>query len=233
MTPPGGMQLPMQVDLVQAIPFLFWVAYVFLVVSAALVGGLGLGWVTRMAFSLVALRLSDKALRRTRVVGGALAALLAILLLYPGGLGPGTESGSGEPESVAHTENARPAPAEDAQAGNNQAEPPPTNQQPVGKRILRILVLGDGTEPPYQPINKYFAWADSPTPEPMDAKEVMQHISKLRQTEEIREVELVLLPESTSLNNLEVQRLRRALHNEGLRLYIPPEPQESPRTKAP
>jgi|GEM_PF-6082900 len=207
------------------VQILLWVAYGFIVIASAAFGGFGMGFITqKLAIPFVG-ELSRKVLTRVRLAFGGLAGLVAVLMLNPGSIGLG--SGAGQSGGLQSSQS-KDAAVKDASLSDPKlpvkTETGGLTERPGGKSVLRILVLGDGTQPAYEPVNRFFAFAEDPQPRALDVEAVMKRVAELQQEGALKEVELVLTPQSTSLQNLEVQRLRQAVQQAGLRLYLPPEP---------
>ncbi|MCS6977340.1 MAG: hypothetical protein NZM31_10090 [Gemmatales bacterium] len=204
------------------ISVLLWTAYVFVVVSSALIGGFVTGFAFQHVARLIVRDLSVRAVSRARMIGGVVAAILAVMLLNPGwlGLGGGGASGPEEQGSAKVQPTSDPKPSEEPPP---QPQPPTLAEKASGNGIVRILILGPETQPPWQEKNRYFAFLDDPMPEALDVGEVMKRIESLRQQKPVREVELVVVPQSTSPRNIPVQSLRSELQAKGLRVYVPPE----------
>ncbi len=200
---------------------LLWTAYVFVVVSSALVGGLVTGFVFQHLVGIFIRNLSIQAVSRARILGGVVCAILAVLLLNPGwlGLGGGQGSGPDQPGMAEVQPDQRP---EEAADPANPPAPPSLADRSAGNGVLRILILGSETKPSFQPVNRFFAILDDPNPEPLDADQVMQRIEALRKDRSLKEVELVVVPQSTSIHNTPVQQLRSKLGEANLRVYLPP-----------
>lgn len=204
-----------------ALASLLWAAYVFVVAAAALAGGFVTGFLVQHVGGLLVRNLSLKVVSRARIVGGVLAALLAILLLHPGWLGLG---GGGPGEKAALTgETVSPTDTASKQSveSTGKTEPPSLAERPASQGVLRILVLGRRTSPPYEPVDRYFAFPDDAQPKPLTAEEVLQRIEAVGKEGQMREVEMIFVPESTSPGNLPVQRLRSEIEKRGIRLYAP------------
>jgi hypothetical protein len=204
------------------ISMLLWTAYVFVVVSSALVGGFATGLVFQHVVGIFIRNLSIQAVSRARIIGGVVSAILAVLLLNPGwlGLGGGGASGPDQPGSAEVEPDQRPKDSADASV---PSAPPSLAERPAADGVLRILVLGSETKPPYQPVNRFFAFLDDSDPQPLDAEQVMQRIEALRKNQNLKEVELVVVPQSTSIHNAPVQKLRSKLSEANLRVYLPPD----------
>jgi hypothetical protein len=200
---------------------LLWIAYVFIIVATGIVGAYLTGFVSRGAAMLVYKDLSRAWVFRTRVLGGLAGALTAYLLLSPGDLGIGR--GPGQGGTTGTGTGTGEVKTDQATQPNTLLQPGPgkTTDRAGGSQVLRITLLGDGTEPPWQPRNRFFAIADAPMPEALDVEGVIRMIEERKKSGELREVELVVTRHSTSLQNLEVQRLRRAVEQAGLRFHSP------------
>jgi hypothetical protein len=208
-------------DLLQAI---LWIVYGFIIIAATVMGAFTSSFVARRVAGVLWRDLSRGVILRIRVLGGACGGILAYLLL--GGLnmgagfgfGPGTgqvsQQGASVPEGSAEAPSPKPKPSEpDAKQGLLPAV--------TGPSLVRIQLLGQTTQPPYRPQNRFFAFVDDPTPEPLDVEGVMRRLEELQKPGNLKEVELVVSPGSTSLRNLEVQRLEREVARAGLRFYAP------------
>lgn len=201
---------------------LLWIAYVFVVVSSALVGGFATGFVFQHLVGIFIRNLSIQAVSRARIIGGVVSAILAVLLLNPGwlGLGGGGASGPDQPGRAEGRPDQRP---KEAAEPSSPSAPPSLGERPAANGVLRILILGRETKPPFQPVNRFFAILDDPNPEPLDAEQVMRRIEALRKDRGLEEVELVVVPQSTSIHNTPVQQLRARLGEANLRVYLPPD----------
>lgn len=218
-----------QTDLVQ---LGLWVIYGFIVLASALGGGFTAGFVSQKFAAVFVGDLSRKVLTRLRLGGGLVAGTVAALMVGTGGFGLGSGPGPGGGPGQGGGNAVGIKDTSPSLANSKTTTKPDTGgatEQPGGKSVLRITVLGDGTNPPYQPVDKYFIFADDPSPSPLDVDAVMRRIEELKKTDGLKEVELVLTPQSTSLQNLQVQRLRRAIQQAGLRLYLPPDPESPPK----
>lgn len=207
-----------------------WVIYGCIVLASALLGGFTTGFVSqKLAVAFVG-ELSRKVMTRLRLGGATVAGGLAVLMLNPGAIGIGAGPGPGGAPGQGHSQ---PSGLKDTSLADSKESAKPStggvSEQPGGKATLRIRVLGDGTTPPYQPVDKYFVLADDPNPTPLDVDAVMKRIEELKKSGALKEVELVMEEKSTSLQNLPVLRLRRAIQEAGLRLYLPPDPTNPPK----
>jgi hypothetical protein len=201
---------------------LLWIAYGFIVLASAAVGGFGTGYLSRLIATPIVGDLSRKVMTRIRLASGGATGLLAVLMLNPHIIGFGSGAGQGGPQPG----DGKMA-AADTSLGDPKTpiknDPGSLTEKTGGKNVLRILVLSDKTTPAYQPVNRFFAFPDDPTPEPLDVPGVMKRIDELKKTG-LAEVEFVQTLEGTSPQNLEVQKLRQAIHQAGLKLYERPIP---------
>jgi hypothetical protein len=200
-----------------------WVVYGFIVLASAVLGGFATGFVSQKVALVFVGELSRKVVMRIRLGGAALAGGLAVLMLNPGYIGIGSGPGRGGQPGTGTSKEVVKDTSTSLSDKPAKTDPGGLTERPGGKTVLRIMVLGDGTQPPYQPVDRYFAFADDPNPQALDVDAVMKRIEQLKKDGSVKEVELVLTQRSASLQNLQVQRLRRAIQQADLRLYVPPD----------
>ena len=200
--------------------WLYWLVVIAVAVTTAFLSGVA----SRVVAAVLFREISSGAVTRIRLLGGVGGAIVAYVLLgtvdWGAGLGTGNELGITPERTEAVTQPDPSKPPEEP--------PPPTEpknplaadpKQPAS--VVYLALLGEGTDPPYQPKNRFFAFMDETPRQPLDVDEVMRRLAERQKRGKITEVELVVSPQSTSLYNLEVQRLRRALAEAGLRFYAP------------
>jgi hypothetical protein len=167
------------------------VLYGLVLVGGALLGGLLVGLIGRYTALLFWKELSTRTVLLLRLVGGIGGAVAAFSLIGdgsgfgfgpgPGGL-PGGGKGTGDAVSL-------------ADQSPSSTDPASATKTPV---VVRIVMLGGDTKPPYEEPDRFFAFVEQPGERPLDIPEVLERLRTLQGQRPVKEVELVV-SEGTSL----------------------------------
>jgi hypothetical protein len=198
--------------------------YALVVIGAAAVSGLVVGFLLRRVAMLFWKDLSQAALFRVRFIGGLGGGILAYVLLGPGGgWGPGWGGGPGDGAAEKGTGNAAPQVALAPTKTKGQPSDAAAAPEPA---VLKVRLLGEHTTPPYEQADRLFAFAEDAEPRAVDLEAVMKRIKELQGGNRIKEVELLITKQSTILENPAVERLRQRVLKEARLPFTQPDPED-------
>jgi hypothetical protein len=187
-----------------------WLAVVewILIGAAAVIGAKVSHGAMRGSYRMLKRQPTWRAGLTSRLTGGTGGGVLVYLLFAGFGLGPGFGPGAGGlPGGGLGDANRLTSPDGNATSPQASASQPAETKTPG--QVLRVTLLGDRTEPKFEPPDNVFAIADDSPKKALNAGGVIARASELKGKGALKEVELVLAPDpdnpqsslSTTLTN--------------------------------